>query len=211
MNYTSMTWDVAETLSRKGIHHPVVLGHSMGGKTAMALAQQKLIPLRAIIIADIAPIPYSHDHGDLITAMESVELDSIVRRADADQQLAQYLVPAAVRQFLLQNLIRKSEYFHWRINLPAIRRSLPALLDWEFDTVTQVQSLFVYGAKSDYLTELSRVAIYRYFPNSTLNSIPHAGHWLHVEQPDRFMACILAFLRQLRCSPSLTSPLSSGT
>ena len=195
MDYVCMAEDVAETLDREGIRSPVVLGHSMGGKTAMTLAQLGLMPLNSVIIADIAPVPYSHDHDEFIDAMESVELASVSRRVDAEQQLSRDITDPGIRQFLLQNLVRKDGHFLWRINLPAIRRSLPALLGWNLEAVTDTRALFVYGGNSRYMTGSGRAAIGRYYTNAETTAIPGAGHWLHVEQPERFNAVVTAFLR----------------
>ena len=195
MDYVSMAEDVAETLDREGIRLPIVLGHSMGGKTAMALAQLGLMPLGSLVIADIAPVPYSHDHDEFIAAMESVDLASVTRRVDAEQQLSRDIADPGIRQFLLQNLVRRDGDFHWRINLPAIRRSMPALLGWNLAAVTDTRTLFVYGENSSYMTGSGRAAIDRCYTRAETTPIPDAGHWLHVEQPERFIAAVTAFLR----------------
>ena len=195
MDYGSMAEDVAETLARDGILLPVLMGHSMGGKTAMALAQAGLMPLRALIVADIAPVPYPHDHDGFIAAMESVDLDTVSRRGDAEQQLSRNIADPGTRQFLLQNLVRKDGRFVWRINLPAIRRNLPALLGWELEGVTDTRTLFVYGEDSRYMTGTGRAAIDRYYTNARYAPIPGAGHWLHVDQPERFSEAVTNFLR----------------
>ena len=195
MDYVSMAEDVAETLDREGIRLPIVLGHSMGGKTAMTLAQLGLMPLESLVIADIAPVPYSHDHDEFIAAMESVDLDSVTRRVDAEQQLSRDIADPGIRQFLLQNLVRRDGGFHWRINLPAIRRSMPALLGWNLAAVTDTRALFVYGENSSYMTGSGRAAIDRCYTRAETTPIPDTGHWLHVEQPDRFIAAVTAFLR----------------
>lgn len=195
MDYVSMAEDVAETLDREGIRLPVVLGHSMGGKTAMALAQLGLMPLESLVVADIAPVPYSHDHDEFIAAMESVDLASVTRRVDAEQQLSRDIADPGIRQFLLQNLVRRDGGFHWRINLPAIRRSMPGLLGWSLAAVADTRALFVYGENSRYMTGSGRAAIDHCYTRAEMTPIPDAGHWLHVEQPERFIAAVTAFLR----------------
>ena len=195
MDYVSMAEDVAETLDREGIRLPVVLGHSMGGKTAMALAQLDLVPLESLVIADIAPVPYPHDHDEFIAAMESVDLASVTRRVDAEQQLSRDIADPGIRQFLLQNLVRRDGRYLWRINLPAIRRSQPALLGWNLAAKTATRTLFVYGENSRYMTSSGRAAIDRCYTRAETIPIPGAGHWLHVEQPERFIAAVTAFLR----------------
>ena len=161
----------------------------------MALAQLGLTPLKTLVIADIAPVSYVHDHDEYIAAMESVDLDLVSRRADADQQLSRNIADPGIRQFLLQNLVRKDGHFLWRINLPAIRRNLPGLLGWTHEAVTDTRALFVYGGNSRYVTGFGRAAIDRYYTNARVTPITGAGHWLHAEQPRRFVEVVTAFLR----------------
>ncbi len=195
MDYRALAQDVVDTMQQNRLAHPILLGHSMGGKVAMAIAQEQLFPIQALIVADIAPIPYFHDHDHFITAMERVDLGSITRRADAEQQLSHDIDHAGVRHFLLQNLIRKTDGYQWRINLPAIKCNLPALLDWQFDTTVPVRTLFIYGTNSTYMDESGRIAAIRYFPNAEFQPIPDASHWLHIEKPNQFLHITSAFLQ----------------
>jgi pimeloyl-ACP methyl ester carboxylesterase len=194
MCYPDMAADVAATLDAAGIRQPVLLGHSMGGKTAMALAQLRLAPLAGLIVADIAPVPYRHDHDEFIQAMERLDLSRVNSRGDADRQMADSVDEPGIRQFLLQNLVRDGETYRWRINIGAIRRNLPRLLDWDLSEPSEIAALFIAGEQSDYVSREGRDAIRRMYPGAVIETMAGAGHWLHAEQPRRFSTLVGDYL-----------------
>ncbi len=196
MNYAAMADDVHKTLVASAVQYPVVLGHSMGGKTAMALALESPIQLSALIVADIAPVAYQHDHEEFIDAMEGMDLSRVSRRSEADQQLAETIPETGIRQFLLQNLVRDDDTYRWRINLEVIRRSMPNLLDWNLSGQSDIPCLFIHGGNSHYLSPAGREAARHHFPNAEFVTIPDAGHWLHAEQPAAFLKGIRNFLHR---------------
>lgn len=190
MDYAVMAADVAETIHGLGLSPPVLLGHSMGGKTAMAVAQLQLAPLAGLIIADIAPVTYRHDHEEFIAAMRSVDTGGLTRRAEADERLAESIDSPGIRQFLLQNLVREDGGYRWRINLDVIQHSMPALLDWSITSPTGIEARFIYGENSNYVRDDGREAIKRFYQHAGLTPIADAGHWLHAEQPVEFVAAV---------------------
>ncbi len=194
MSYPLMAADVVATLADADIESPVLLGHSMGGKTAMAIRQLDLAPMAGLVVADIAPLPYDHDHGEFIESMEGVDLAAVSRRAEADRQLARSIPEPGIRQFLLQNLVRDGESFRWRINLAAIRSNLPDLLDWDIDHAVDERALFIAGADSSYVGPGGRDAINTQYPRATIETLAGAGHWLHAEQPAAFTALVMKYL-----------------
>lgn len=190
-SYPDLAADLAEVIATHG-GQADVLGHSMGGKAAMALALIHPGCLRRLIVADIAPVGYGHTQQHLIDAMRAVDLDAVQSRRDADVQLARHVAGDGVRAFLLQSLDVKAR--RWRLNLDVLERFMPAILGWpdllgSFDGPT----LFLTGALSDYVTPEHRPAIKGLFPNARLAKIPGAGHWLHADRPREFEAAIAAF------------------
>ena len=168
-----------------------VLGHSMGGKAAMVLALQAPEKVKRLIVADIAPVSYSHTQMGPITAMRGVGLDTIDSRADAKAQLA-HLEPG-VPDFLLQSLDMKAR--QWRLNIDVLAAEMDKIIGFpdvtgEFDGPT----LFLSGANSDYVQPSSRPVIKTLFPKAKFAKIPGAGHWLHAEKPREFEAAVTTFL-----------------
>jgi pimeloyl-ACP methyl ester carboxylesterase len=199
MNYSLMADDVEELLRQLGIDQCYMLGHSMGGKVAMALALQNRDLFRAMVVADIAPVAYFHHYDDLIDPIRALRLDQLESRAQADQLLRQNIPEDQLRSFLLQNLVRETDGWRWRVNWPIIQRDMEFLtgfVDVPGERVVDVPTLFVRGENSDYVGAAEIEAINRYFSAASISTIEDAGHWLHAENPEAFSRAVLEFLQQ---------------
>ena len=203
MDYPAMADDVLAYMDARGLEKASILGHSMGGKTAMQVALQASDRVDRIIVADIAPVTYPPRHDAVLEGLKAVDLSSIRSRQDADSVLADYVDEPGVRQFLLKNLVRvtdderneSSGPYRWRLNLPAIEQCYPKLaLAPEGDRPFEGPVLFIKGADSAYIQEKHRDEIRRLFPNADLRIIAGTGHWLHAEKPDSFAALCRRFL-----------------
>jgi len=191
-SYPDLAADLAAVIAAHGGVADVV-GHSMGGKAAMALALGHPEAVRRLVVADIAPVSYGHTQQPLIDAMRAVDLSVVERRGDADAQLAPLVPEAGVRAFLLQSLDVGAR--RWRLNLDALSANMAAILGWpDLDGRYDGPALFLSGAASDYVLPEHRPAIKAMFPNAKFAKIPGAGHWLHAEKPKEFEAALRAFL-----------------
>jgi esterase len=193
MSYPAMAADVRAFLDTHAIDAATLIGHSMGGKVAMRLALDAPQRVQRLVAVDIAPTPSHHDHLPWLRAMADLDLTRVRRRADAEHMLEGAVPDPGMRGFLLQNLISIRGGFAWRVNLEAIEASLPALLDFPVDPQTQPftgESLFVRGAHSDYVLAQDEPVILELFPSAQIVTIEGAGHWVHAEQPERFLAAM---------------------
>jgi len=193
MSYPAMAGDVRAFLDEHAIDAATVIGHSMGGKTAMRLALDAPHRVDRLVVVDIAPTLSDHDHLPWLRAMASLDVSRITRRADAEGMLEAAVPDAAMRRFLLQNLASTAGGFAWRINLEAIESNLPALLDFPVDADVQPftgSALFVRGAQSDYLPPKDETAVRALFPRARIVTIEDAGHWVHAQQPARFLEAL---------------------
>ena len=198
MDYAAMADDVFALIDALGLDRPVLLGHSMGGKTAMTAALMRPGSIRALIAADIAPVAYVHSHLSLVRAMQAVDLTQVRRRADADAALSEAAPEPAMRDFLLQNLVFDGGTARWRINLEALAANMAALTGWSLPRGAGVYdgpSLFVHGGKSSYVTAAHRGDIRRLFPNASIVTIDGAGHWIHADRPGEFLGAVERFLK----------------
>ena len=198
MSYAAMADDVFELIDTLALDRPVLLGHSMGGKTAMTAALMRPGAIRALIAADIAPVAYLHSHLSLVHAMQSVDLTQLRRRADADAALTEAAPEPAMRDFLLQNLVFDGGQARWRINLVALAANMAALTGWSLPRgagVYDSPSLFVHGGKSSYVTAAHHRDIRRLFPKASIVTIDGAGHWIHADRPGEFLAAAESFLK----------------
>ena len=198
MDYPAMADDVARLLDELGLTDAHVLGHSMGGKVAMALALRSPQRVRRLIVVDIAPVAYADRFTPLIDAVLRLDLATVATRADADRQLARDIASAPVRALLLQNLARQGGGWAWRIDWRAIAANLPALLGFAPGLGGRhcaVPALFVQGAESDYLLPEHRPLIETMFPQASFRSIAGAGHWVHADRPTELSEMVRGWLR----------------
>ncbi len=197
-SYPAMAADLAKLVNRLKTDGAIIIGHSMGGKAAMDLALTAPLLVKALIVVDIAPVRYRHSHEDFINAMQAVPLDSITSRREADKILSQNIVDDMVRQFLLQNLVKKEGGFDWRVNLPVLSQSMDTMVDFPMTESGRPYSgptLFIRGSDSDYVDPIRHdEIIHALFPNYTLETIDDAGHWLHAEKPKDFLSRVQGFL-----------------
>ena len=191
--YDDLAADLAETMAAEGGGLWDVLGHSMGGKAAMMLALTRPDLVRRLVIADIAPMAYTHTQRHLIDAMRGVDLAAVTRRSEADAQLARAVETPAVRAFLLQSLDVADGC--WRLNLDLLDREMDRITGWpdpsgRFDG----PALFLAGAASDYVPDGAEAGIRALFPAARIARIPGAGHWLHAEKPREVERAVRDFL-----------------
>ena len=192
-SYLDMAADLARLIDSLG--PPIdLLGHSMGGKAAMALALLRPQLVRRLIIADIAPVAYSHSQLPLVEAMQSVDLRRVQRRSDALAQLRQAGVTnASLRDFLVQSLDIATR--KWRLNLAVLAAEMPKIMAFpDIKAAFSGPALFLGGAQSDYTTPDHRPLIQAYFPKARFVRIAGAGHWLHADRPQAVRETIQAWL-----------------
>jgi len=197
MTYPEMAADVRHTLARMQALPAALVGHSMGGKVAMALALDSPGLVDRLCVADMAPRAYPSTFAGHVAAMAAIDLAPGLTRAEADRALQAAEPDGGVRQFLLQNLRFDRVPPAWRINLAAIGAALPGLSDWVPPQATHYggPALFISGARSDYIRAEDRPAIATWFPATRFATIAGAGHWVHAEAPDQFVSILDEFLQ----------------
>ncbi|RJL05683.1 alpha/beta fold hydrolase [Paracoccus aestuarii] len=174
-----------------------LVGHSMGGKAAMALALTRPQAVRRLVVMDIAPIAYAHDQTRYIDAMEALDTTAITRRSQADAALADAVPDAGTRAFLLQNLDLKADPPVWRLNLGALRAAMPAIVGWPDDLPQGTFDgpvMALRGARSDYVGPDGEAALRAVFPQARIVTLKDAGHWLHADAPEAVAETLAAFL-----------------
>lgn len=198
MNYAVMADDVLELIDSLDHQRVCLLGHSMGGKVAMQLALSAPDSIDSIIIADIAPVAYTHDFDHFVEPMLAMDLSSISRRSQADALLRKSIPDAAIRAFLLHNLEyeKSTDRWSWRPNLPVLQDSMSNIIEFDIPLpgVCTCPALFLHGEYSDYIQPQHVQTIRFHFPRASFNEIKQAGHWLHAEQPKAFVRACEAFL-----------------
>jgi len=193
-DYPAMAADLGETIAALG-GEADLLGHSMGGKAAMALALTDPAAIRRLIVADMAPVAYDRTQLPYVEAMEAVDLAGVTRRAEADAALAARVPDPGVRAFLVQSLALGPDGAEWKLNLAALGAEMPKIMGWpDLPGAYDGPTLFLVGAASDYVRPEALPRIHALFPAARVEAIAGAGHWLHAEAPAAFIAAVQAFL-----------------
>jgi len=196
MNYPAMADDIARFMDKHGIATAHVLGHSMGGKTAMQFALNHADRVRKLVVVDMSPRAYRPRFARLLRALREVHPERFTTRHEADQALADTVTEGSLRQFLLKNLMpNETGGYRWRIHLEAIADNYDNLRQAVQGTTPFAgETLFLLGGNSDYVGEADQAEIHRLFPSAQFASIPDAGHWVHAEKPAEFAAAVVKFL-----------------
>ncbi len=194
-DYDSMVEDVLELMDELSINQAHILGHSMGGKVAMKLAQHCPKRVLKLVVADIGPKFYPIHHQRILAALRAVDLEALERRTDAEDYMKPHIQEAGIRYFLMKSLYHpEKNKFAWRFNLDAIESNIEKVGE-AMDTMDyEGETLFIRGGASDYILDEDWPDIKLIFPNAHLVTLDGAGHWLHAEQPDAFVKEVSEFL-----------------
>ncbi len=195
MNYELMASDIFELLSFLNIQKATLIGHSMGGKVAMACALKQPEQVASLIVADMSPVTYTeHRHIAVLAALNAVAQQQPNSRKEADVVMQPFLGDLAVRQFLLKSFSATSPT-RWQFNLETLEQHYQDIMDWPYDGLQfQGKTLFIKGGNSDYLLPEHQDIIRQQFPNAKAHIMSGCGHWLHAEKPSMFNQIISRFL-----------------
>ncbi|MBU3821981.1 alpha/beta fold hydrolase [Flavobacteriaceae bacterium XHP0103] len=195
-NYEVLAEDLNNYCESKGLDDIILLGHSMGGKTAMLFATLYPEKVSKLMVADISPRFYPVHHDVILNGLNALNFDEIKSRGEADKVLGRYVSDFGTRQFLLKNLywVEKGK-LGLRMNLEVLKEEvaevgepLPNQARFEKDT------LFLKGDRSEYVGLEDEIIIKNHFPKAQIETIANAGHWLHAENPEDFFEAVIKFI-----------------
>jgi esterase len=197
-NYDVLSKDVLELIEQENITNPTLLGHSLGGKTAMQFALHYPEKISSLIVVDIAPRYYEPHHQKVLNGLFSVDLNVIQSRGEAEKILASKIADVGTRQFLLKNLYwKESNKLDWKFNLKGIADTIENVgKEIKAENTFDKPTLFIKGEKSNYINDFDTTAIKKLFPESTILTAAGAGHWVPAESPVWFLESVLVFLNQ---------------
>ena len=195
-DYEILSQDVLYYMNHHQIGSAKIIGHSMGGKTAMQFAISHPNRIQQLIVADISPKFYPPHHQYIIDALTQLDFETIQSRKEADEVLSQHLSDFGIRQFLLKNLYWVEQgKLGLRFNLDVLKNKMEEI--GESVPATSVYdgpTLFLRGDRSEYIQPNDYPEIQKHFPNSQIETVEKAGHWLHAENPKQFFEKALNFL-----------------
>lgn len=195
-SYQHLSDDLYQYCQTHNLTEIVLLGHSMGGKTAMHFACKHPQIVKKLIIADIAPKYYAPHHQDILDSLHALDFSEITSRKEAENTLEKYISDFGTRLFLLKNLYRKTKNeFDLRINLQVLSSKVNEIGQALFEgALFKKDTLFLGGSKSNYILENDFKLIENHFPNYSYQKISNSGHWLHAENPNDFFTHSVNFL-----------------
>lgn len=195
-NYRHMAGTVMDFIEEHGIENPVILGHSMGGKVVMQMVFENEQDFAGAIVVDIAPKAYPVHHDEIISALQAVPVADISSRGEAEEVLAGRIPEADVRLFLMKNLARQSDgSYNWKMNLSVIADKIEQVgTPMPEGQVIDLRTLFIRGGDSNYILDADEADIARRFNHYSLETVAHAGHWVHAQQPQVLLDLVKKFM-----------------
>jgi pimeloyl-ACP methyl ester carboxylesterase len=195
MSYELMAEDLLELIEDENINSPIILGHSMGGKVSLLFAEKYSKYLNKLIVADIGLKAYPMHHDEILKALNSVNLQKISSRNQAQESIQVHIENLGIQQFLLKNLywIEKGK-LAWRMNLKEIEKNIGEILVKINVHKNLTDTLFIRGEMSNYILEKDFQNILESFPKGEIKTIPKVGHWLHAENPTEFYKIVREFI-----------------
>ena len=200
MEYAELAQDIINLLDHLNIDTCLLLGHSMGGKIAIQVALEQPERITRLLVADIAPISYPPHHLKIIAGLQAIDLSQVMKRKDADSQLAHFVDNMGIRQFLLRNLTLNSQgKFAFKCSITDISLCYPQIMKANKIPANKSAyagpTLFIKGESSDYILPEHKEAIAALLPNSKAKIIQGAGHWLHAEKTVAFNKVVADFIK----------------
>ncbi|UJH93035.1 alpha/beta fold hydrolase [Antarcticibacterium sp. 1MA-6-2] len=196
MNYSVMAEDVVQYCKTRNLENIILLGHSMGGKVAMQVAGENPSLVEKLIVVDISPKYYSPHHQTILEGLTALDNETITSRGDAEDFLSDYIKDKGTRLFLLKNLYWKTkEKLALRLNLKVLKEKIEEVgKALQSGVKYDKPSLFIKGAKSDYITAEDEDLIRLHFPNAKIVTVAGAGHWVHAENMEEFYSKVMSFI-----------------
>ena len=193
-SYDVMAQDLKSFCADEGIEKAIIIGHSMGGKTAMRFAQLFPEKVEKLIVVDMGIKSYAPHHQDILAAFHALDLHKLESRSEAEEQMEARIPDFGVRQFILKNLYRKSKNeFAWRVNYQVLEAKMDEILKELPEKPVSVPTLFIRGSKSDYIVPEDFTQIRKIFTNAEFEELP-TGHWVHAQDPDGFYTKVKKFV-----------------
>jgi esterase len=204
-----MSGDVLKLMDELEIDDAVLLGHSLGGKVAMAAALEHPDRVKGLVVADIAPMDYSvmgkaewAQVRHIVQTVADTDPQKFSGRSQIEKFLEDKIPNLAMRQFVVANFVkdeeREGDCWKWRINVESILNNLNYISTWPYDSQYFANpAFFISGENSNYVPQTARSQILQFFPNSKFHIVPGAGHWLHADNPKDFIASVGSFVNSL--------------
>ncbi|WP_046755119.1 alpha/beta fold hydrolase [Kordia jejudonensis] len=195
-NYDILAEDIKHYCDHYNLTSISLIGHSMGGKTAMVFSMKYAAMVEKLVIVDISPKFYPTHHEQILAGLSALQAEMLASRKDAEDIMEKFVPEFGTRQFLLKNLYWKvDKTLGLRVNLQVLINNVEEIGEaLSGNTIYEKETLFLKGDKSEYIQIGDELLIHQYFPKATIQEVSNSGHWLHAENPTQFLEKTLSFL-----------------
>jgi esterase len=197
-SYELLSNDLLDFFEQHQIAKAHMIGHSMGGKTAMTFAVEHPDRVDKLVVVDIAPAAYGDHHSNVFNAMNMADVQHANTRQEVEAVLRHKLNnDETTVQFLLKSLVRDKEgkHFEWRFNVESLVRNYPKIMEPVYSVHPFTgDALFIKGEHSNYISVSNYPEINELFPHHQIAEIKGAGHWVHADKPAEFVSEVMKFL-----------------
>ena len=195
-NYELMVEDLHEYMSKFNINSVSIIGHSMGGKTAMLFSLIYPDLVEKLIVVDILPVSYNKNYDLIFDSLLSLNLKQIKSRNEFNLHLKKYFDDHGFILFLSKNLKRSLDgSFEYKSNIKVLQKTYSNVTSSiYFHKEYRNEVLFIKGENSDYIDSENLKITSKLFPKYKLTEIKNAGHWIHHENPDDFFSICIKYL-----------------
>eukprot|EP00475_Leptophrys_vorax_P000534 TRINITY_DN10296_c0_g1_i2.p1 TRINITY_DN10296_c0_g1~~TRINITY_DN10296_c0_g1_i2.p1 ORF type:complete len:215 (+),score=45.04 TRINITY_DN10296_c0_g1_i2:113-757(+) len=214
MTFDALSSDVLHLMDHLSIERAVLLGHSLGGKVAMATALNHSQRISGVIVADMAPVDYTKAQQQrdwnsvkhIVTTVSQTNPNDYKGRKELEEALADKIRDLGMRQFVVANAAYEDspsgdKVWRWRINVPVLLSNLDYMASWPYENNSSLQypgkALFISGRKSSYVLPEYHENIRQVFPQAQFEALEGAGHWVHADKPKEFIDSVGSFLRSM--------------
>jgi pimeloyl-ACP methyl ester carboxylesterase len=192
----SVAKDVLETAAAEGLPTPwKIIGHSLGGRVALAALDQDPSQVESVVMLDISPGPVgSAGNTHTLVAEAFARVPALFRtREEARSALSEEGLSRPMVDWLLTNLIPAEGGFGWRVDRQALLDLRPAhnALDlWSVVERYGSRVRCIRGALSPYVSDEDAAHMERL--GCKVQTIDDAGHFLHVDKLPELVAALRA-------------------
>ena len=194
-SYFHLSNDLHQYIIDNQLNNVIIIGHSLGGKTAMQFAVSYPEFLSKLIIVDISPRFYPIHHDKIIEGLKMLDFSILKSRSQADAVLSEYIDQGDVRQFLLKSMYWKEKgQLDFRFNLKSISQNIANVGEaLNNEANCSIPTLFIKGGNSNYINDDDEDLIFKHFTNAEIQTVVQVGHWLHAEKPQEFFEMTIRF------------------
>ncbi len=198
----SSSADVNSLILHLGGRETVIVGHSFGGKVALACARSSGAGLRQVWVADSTPAPGRTEAGaNRLLAL----LCSLPDRFDSRGQLVSAVQSAGfnthISEWTATNLVRGPNGYHWRFDLSSLDLLLESFYREDLWPVVEtppagVELLFLRATRGSILDDASAARIARLEADGECVRLIEieGGHWLNMSNPRGLLDLLVDWL-----------------